>query len=109
MFSWHMLDPALRPAVHVHVIAMGGFSVLIIGMLTRTALGHLGRPLKLDGSMLASYWLMLLAVVLRLGALVPTAHTVWLLQLSGLAWIAVFALYLWRFFPMLIRPRIDGR
>lgn len=105
----HMLDPALRPAVHVHVIAMGGFSVLIIGMLTRTALGHLGRPLKLDGSMLASYWLMLLAVVLRLGALVPTAHTVWLLQLSGLAWIAVFALYLWRFFPMLIRPRIDGR
>lgn len=105
----HLLNPALRPAVHVHVIAMGGFSVLIIGMLTRTALGHLGRPLKLDGSMLASYWLMLLAVVLRLCALVPTAHSALLLQLAGLAWIGVFALYLRHFFPMLIRPRIDGR
>ena len=105
----HMLDPAIRAAVHVHVIAMGGFSVLIIGMLTRTALGHLGRPLQLDGSMLTSYWLMLLAVVLRLCALIPTAHSALLLQLAGLAWIAVFALYLRHFFPMLIRPRIDGR
>lgn len=43
----------LRPAVHVHVIAMGGFSVLIIGMVTRTALGHLGRPLATDR---AAWW-----------------------------------------------------
>ena len=36
---------ALPPALPVHMIAMAGFSVLIIGMVTRTALGHLGRPL----------------------------------------------------------------
>ena len=105
----HALYPEIRPAVHVHVLAMGGFSVLIIGMLTRTALGHLGRPLKLDRSMRASYWLMLLAVALRLCALAPGNHGTVLLQLAALAWIAVFALYLWRFFPMMIRPRADGR
>lgn len=105
----HVLSPGIRAALHVHVIAMGGFSVLIIGMLTRTALGHLGRPLKLDSSMQASYWLMLLAVALRLGALAPSNHAALLLQLSALAWIGVFALYLWRFFPMLIRPRADAR
>lgn len=97
----------LRAAVHVHVIAMGGFSVLIIGMVTRTALGHLGRPLVLDRSMVASYWLMLAAVVLRLGALHPSALSPLLLQGAALAWIAALALYLWRFFPWMIRPRPD--
>ena len=59
--------------------------------------------------MQASYWLMLLAVALRLGALAPGNHAGVLLQLAALAWIAVFALYIWRFFPMLIRPRADAR
>src|SRR5690606_19053253 len=43
-----------RSAAHVHIIGMGGFAILIIGMVTRTALGHLGRPLALDRSMLLS-------------------------------------------------------
>jgi len=98
----------LRSAVHVHVIAMGGFSVLIIGMATRTALGHLGRALALDRSMLASYGLVLTAVALRLAALWPTAFSSLALQASALAWIAGFALYLWRFVPWMIRPRADA-
>jgi uncharacterized protein involved in response to NO len=90
----------------VHVIAMAGFSVLIIGMVTRTALGHLGRALATDASIRASYWLMLLAVALRLTAIaVPTASTP-ILHAAGAAWIAALALYLWRFAPMLIRPRL---
>lgn len=97
----------LRTAVHVHVIAMGGFSVLIIGMVTRTALGHLGRPLVVDRSMTASYVLMLLAFVLRLAALPPSTLSAWLLQGAALAWITALALYLWRFFPWMIRPRPD--
>lgn len=97
----------LRTAVHVHVIAMGGFSVLIIGMVTRTALGHLGRPLAVDRSMTASYVLMLLAFVLRMAALHPSTLSAWLLQGAALAWIVALALYLWRFFPWMIRPRPD--
>ena len=96
---------ALPPALPVHMIAMAGFSVLIIGMVTRTALGHLGRPLATDRSMLASYLLVLLAVALRLAALAPSAFSVLALQLSAAAWIVAFALYLWRFTPLMIRPR----
>ncbi len=94
-----------RAAVHVHVIAMAGFSVLIIGMLTRTALGHLGRALALDASMLWSYALVIAAAVARLCAL---AHVEWAwpaLHLAAVAWIAAFSLYVWRFAPMMIRPR----
>jgi uncharacterized protein involved in response to NO len=98
-----------RAATHAHTIGMGGFAILIIGMVTRTALGHLGRPLALDTSMLASYYLMMAAVVLRLAALWPTAGSLWLLRVSAVCWISCMALYLWRFVPMLIRPRPDQK
>ena len=76
------------------MIAMAGFSVLIIGMVTRTALGHLGRPLAADRSILASYVLVLVAVALRLGAVAPAAASMLSLQLAAAAWIAAWALYI---------------
>jgi len=97
----------LRAAWPVHLIGVAGFSVLIIGMVTRTALGHLGRPLRTDRSMVASYALMIAAAALRLVALLPTGLALGALHASAGAWVLAFALYLWRFFPMLIRPRID--
>jgi len=98
----------MRSAVHVHLIGMAGFSVLIIGMVTRTALGHLGRALAVDRSMLASYGCVIAAAVLRLVALWPSEFGLLALRASALAWTAGFALYLWRFVPWLIRPRADA-
>lgn len=95
----------LPSALPVHMIAMAGFSVLIIGMVTRTALGHLGRPLAADRSMLVSYALMLIAAALRLAAIAPSDLRLLALHLSATAWIAALALYLWRFTPLMIRPR----
>ena len=97
---------SLPRALPVHMTAMAGFSVLIIGMVTRTALGHLGRPLATDRSIVCSYVLMLAAVVLRLAALAPTTLSEAALQLSAAAWLVALALYLWRFAPMLVRPRL---
>lgn len=96
-----------REAWPAHVIGVAGFSVLIIGMVTRTALGHLGLPLQVENVMVASYALVIAAAVLRLVALLPTAFSLAALHASATAWILAFALYLWRFFPMMIRPRID--
>lgn len=97
-----------RAATHVHIIGMGGFAVLIIGMVTRTALGHTGRPLALDGIMLASYWLMVVSVVLRLVALWPSTFSGSLLHATATAWILSLGLYLYRYVPILIRPRADA-
>jgi len=98
----------LRTAWPAHVIGVAGFSVLIIGMVTRTALGHLGRPLQTDRSMVASYALVIVAALLRLAALLPTTAVLGLLHASATAWALAFALYLWRFFPLMIRPRADA-
>lgn len=97
----------MRMAWPAHVIGMAGFSVLIIGMVTRTALGHLGRPLKTDRSMVAAYALVIAATALRLLALWPSEWTLHWQHASATAWALAFALYLWRFVPMLIRPRPD--
>ena len=95
----------LPRALPVHTIAMAGFSVLIIGMVTRTALGHTGRPLATDRMIRISYWLMLLAVVLRIASILYPSASAALLHMAGAAWIASLALYLWQFTPILIRPR----
>jgi len=106
----HLADGAApRAAWPVHAIGIAGFSVLIIGMITRTALGHLGRPLQTDGSMVAAYLLVIAAAVLRLAALLPTPAAGAALHASALAWMLAFALYLWRFAPLLVRPRADAR
>lgn len=100
-------DWITRAAWPVHTIGVAGFAVLIIGMVTRTALGHLGRPLRTDRSMVISYVLIIAAAILRLAALLPTIYVSGLLHGSAAIWILAFTLYLWRFLPMLIRPRAD--
>lgn len=95
----------VRAAWPVHLIAVAGFSVLIIGMITRTALGHLGRPLKTDGAMVGCYVLMITAAVLRLLALLPSTLAPMVLQTSAGAWIGAFGIYIYRFAPLMTRPR----
>ncbi len=92
----------------VHALAVGATGGLIIGMVTRTARGHTGRPLTASPLEVAAYALVMAAALLR--ALVPvfTASTLPLLA-AGAAWSAAFALYLWLFTPWLLRPRLDGK
>ncbi len=98
-----------RAAWSVHVIGVAGFGVLIIGMITRTALGHLGRPLQTDRLMVTAYALVIAAALLRLLALIPGFWSMGALHASASAWVLAFVLYLWRFVPWLIRPRADAQ
>ena len=102
--GWHPAWLA-RQALYVHVIAMGGFSLMIMGMITRTALGHTGRPLKADRMMVSSYVLVVVAVLARLMALIMPSLTMPMLHLAATAWVAAFGLYLYRFVPLLVGPR----
>lgn len=96
-----------RLAWPAHVIGVAGFAVLIIGMVTRTALGHLGRPLRTDRAMVGMYVLVIVAAALRLLALLPTPLALGALHASALAWVLAFGWYLWRFAPMLVRPSLQ--
>jgi len=97
----------VRASWAVHLIGVAGFSILILGMVTRTSLGHLGRPLQVDRLMLLSFWALIGAASLRLLALVPGAPVPGVLHVAAGAWMLAFGLYLWRFAPWLVRPRAD--
>jgi uncharacterized protein involved in response to NO len=86
---------------------MGG---LIIGMITRTALGHTARPLQAGRIEVAAYLLVQLAVVLRLIPILAEglAYVPWMIAAAA-AWSAAFALYFVKYAPMLWAPRLDGR
>lgn len=94
----------------IHALAIGATAGLIIGMMTRTARGHTGRPLQASRLEAAAYLLVMVAAVSRV--LVPLAAPQWLLHTiacAAIAWSAAFALYLWRFGPWLVRARLDGK
>lgn len=99
----------VRMSWPVHILGMAGFGALIIGMITRTALGHTGRALVADASMVWSYGLVFCAIVLRIAALAVNSHALPWLHASAVCWVLAFAVYLWRFIPLLIRPRADQR
>lgn len=94
----------------LHALTVGSMGGLIIGMMTRTALGHTGRPLVAGGAEIAMYALVQLAVVLRIAPMLFEALP-WLAFMSAasVAWAAAFVLYLVKYGPMLIAPRVDGR
>jgi uncharacterized protein involved in response to NO len=94
----------------VHALGVGATGGLILGMMTRTARGHTGRPLAADAPELAIYALIMLAAVLRvlLPMLAPSLF-VSSLVVSAAAWSAAFLIYLWQYTPWLVSARPDGK
>jgi uncharacterized protein involved in response to NO len=93
-----------------HAFAVGTVGGLILGMITRTALGHTGRLLKASRLETVAYALLLVAALLRVGApIIAQTQLQQLLDVSGACWSAAFVLYLWRYAPMLWHPRVDGK
>ena len=94
----------------VHVLAVGAVGGLIMGMITRTALGHTGRVLKAGKAETAMYWMIGAAVVCRLAAALTTGMLRETCMLAAAAcWSGSFALYLVVYGPRLTAPRIDGK
>jgi uncharacterized protein involved in response to NO len=82
---------------------MGG---LILAMIARVSLGHTGRPLQPPSGMTLAFVLLNLAAVCRvLLVLVWPLAALWL---AAVCWTVGLGLYLWRYGPMLCRPRVDG-
>ena len=118
-YAWAALGFALMAAgalgwvprtLAVHAFAVGLVGGLIIGMITRTALGHTGRMLIAGRSETAMYALVQLAALLRVfGPLLAPEQTLRFIELSSVLWSLAFLLYLVVYWPRLSRARIDGR
>lgn len=100
----------MRTTFAIHALTVGVIGGLIIGMLTRTARGHTGRPLQASRGETVAYALVLLATVIR--AVVPALVPAWYpraIEISATFWALAFAIYLVIYTPWLLRSRLDGK
>ncbi len=94
----------------VHALTIGAIGGMTIGMMTRTARGHTGRPLVPDRYEVACYVLVAFAALIRVfgGMWLPGVYIATVV-VSGACWSAAFALYAVRYWPVLTRSRLDGK
>jgi uncharacterized protein involved in response to NO len=106
MVPFGLVDPASA----LHVFTIGAIGLMTLAIMSRATRGHTGLPLTAPHLTTASYCLVLIAALLRpLSVLVPD-HGLILVSLSGLCWMAAFALYLLEYAPALVtrrKPRAD--
>ena len=96
--------------IATHALTIGAIGMLTLGMMTRTARGHTGRPLTADGWETACYLLVMAAAIVRVaGPWIAPTHYVGTVWISGLLWSAAFALFSIRYWPVLTRARVDGK
>jgi uncharacterized protein involved in response to NO len=100
----------LPTSAGVHALAVGATAGLIIGMITRTARGHTGRPLKVTRAEVVAYGLVLGAAVLRvlLPIALPQAYVAALVA-AAIAWGVAFGIYAFIYAPWLTATRVDGK
>lgn len=105
-----LLTGAAYSAFWLHALTVGALSTMILAVMTRAALGHTGRPLRVSRPTVIAYLLLLAATITRVFglALLPLPYPLVIL-LSAILWTAAFGLYLWVYAPILCAPRADGR
>jgi len=118
-YLWVVLALLLRGLSHFtdlvgattwqHALGLGGFATLILGVMTRVAVGHTGRPLQLLNRGIWIYLAIIGAAILRVMATTGITDYRITVSLSALLWVLAFSLFIGLYAPVLASPRIDGR
>ena len=118
-YAWLPISLALRAlelqaiipsGAAIHAFTVGAITSLMIAMMTRSALGHSGRPLVAGPAEIAAFVLLQLSAIVRVLAapIMPGVYREAMI-VAGLLWTLAFVVFLMRYWPILTRPRIDGR
>jgi len=100
VFGW-----LFTPSAALHALTMGAIGSMVLAVTTRVALGHTGRPLQAAGLTVFAYWILMLAVVVRvLGTLSGTGY-MRMIDIAAGGWMLAFAIFTWVYWPILSRPR----
>jgi len=103
------LGVVLPRTLAIHALAMGGIGGMILAIGTRVGLAHTGRALHVARLTILSYLIMGLAVITRVFGPLTGADSLLILDVSALGWVCAFLLFGWVYWPMLCRPRVDGK
>lgn len=93
----------------VHALAVGGIGLMILAMISRVSLGHTGRPLTVSGFMTAAFLALLAAFVARTFGLYFLPGYNNMIIAAACLWVLGYGCFVLLYWPVLSRPRADGR
>jgi uncharacterized protein involved in response to NO len=100
---------AVPATAWIHALGAGAIGTLILGVMTRVAVGHTGRPLRLMPFALVLYVAVTLAALIRVLVAFGQLDFQAGLVLAALGWTLAFGGFSVIYWPVLSRPRVDGR
>jgi uncharacterized protein involved in response to NO len=98
VFGWGFSSSAA-----LHALTMGAIGSTVLAVTTRVALGHTGRPLHVSRAIVFAYWIMMIAVIVRVAAQFFGQYYLQMIDLAAAGWILAFAIFSWVYWPILSR------
>jgi uncharacterized protein involved in response to NO len=93
----------VEPSAALHALTAGAIGVMILAMATRASLGHGGRALHANAATVAAYVCVIVAALLRVFTPADWAEA------AAVAWIVGYGLFVFAYWSVLTRPRVDGK
>ncbi|NBC22986.1 MAG: NnrS family protein [Gammaproteobacteria bacterium] len=105
--AWLDAGPGQMASTALHTLSVGAMAGLMLAMMTRSALGHTGRPLRAGRGERLMFAAIHLAALTRVAGtlLWPAAHSTWVGVSAGL-WMLAFGAFVVVYAPILWRPRV---
>lgn len=90
-----------------HAFSIGAAGSLTLGVMSRAVIGHSGRPINNDAVITTFLILINMAAISRiLAPLIMIDYYQELLFVSAFCWVVAYLLFLIRFIPIILQPRI---
>ncbi len=93
----------------LHAFSIGVLGIVTIGMMARVSIGHTGRDLRNPPKFIKVIFVaMVLAVIIRVFASIWFVEFYrWTIVVSAGLWFVAFALFVWVYAKIWIKPRVD--
>ena len=107
MMGLASLGIAFTPTAALHALTMGAIGTMVLAMITRVPLGHTGRPLHAARLTVIAYLVLTASVLIRIASRWNAGAYLSMVNLAAAGWCLAFIIYLWVYWPILTRPRVD--
>ena len=107
LIAWSVFGSVYPASVALHALTMGGIGSMILAMMTRVALGHTGRPLHAARLTVMAYIILTLAIGIRLLGPLTGLQYMRTVEFAAGGWILAFVIFVWVYWPILTRPRVE--
>ena len=106
----HVVQFVWIGSVSVHLFTVGAIGAVTPAMIIRISKGHTGRKVVFDGLDRTVLYIMLAGLLARVitPQFFPAAYPLWI-HLTATCWLLGFGILAWRYIPILLQPRIDGK